>query len=64
MYLHLEFMGGSNPFVQYLPEGSSAADCEKQQGTWRKRFDVLSLEESHGGLYATLRERGQEWQKL
>jgi len=64
MYLHIDFVGGSNPFVQYLPEGSSAADCEKQLDTWRKRFDVLKLEESHGGLYATLKERGQEWQKL
>lgn len=51
MYLHIDFVGGSNPFVQYLPEGSSAADCEKQLDTWRKRFDVLKLEESHGGDY-------------
>ena len=64
MYLHIDFVGGSNPFVQYLPEGSSAADCEKQLEPWRKRFDVLQVEESHGGLYATLKERGQEWQKL
>lgn len=59
MYLHLEFEDGSNPYIFYgkHPGRTTHADCMRELSGWSKRFEIIEQTESHGGIYARLRDR-------
>ena len=57
MFLHLSFTNGSNPFVMYGKDDITKDDCLKELESWKDEYNVVSISEDHGGIFAILEER-------